>query len=143
MTQFFFEFKKPCFWSTFGPFSNFWGGKQFFPENHTTSYEFLAPCQNLEKSGNIIPRKHPDTQKAGWKDRKKGRKLDRPYFIGLFRLLPGVQQRDYFVFRKFVSMCKLPAAEISPPTCFPGISALTHNIIPPLWQFWPTLNRSL
>ena len=138
MTQFFFEFKKPCFWSTFGPFSNFFEGKIIFPRKsscHTTSYEFLAPCQNLQKSINIIQRKHPDTQKAGWKDRKKDRKLERPYFIGPFRLLPGVQQRDYFVFRKFISMCKLSAGEISPPTSFPGISALTHNIIPPLWQF--------
>ena len=138
MTQFFFEFKKPCFWSTFSPFSNFWGANNFFQKIqlcHTTSYEFQAPCQNVEKSSNIIPRKHPDTQKAGWKDGKKDRRLDRPYFIEPFQLLPGTQQRDHFVFRKFISMCKLSAGEISPPTSFPGISALTHNIIPPLWQF--------
>ena len=102
---------------------------------HTTSYEFLAQCQNLEKPSNIIPRKHPDTQKAGWKDGKKDRRLDRPYFIEPFQLLPGTQQRDHFVFRKFISMCKLSAGEISPSTSFPGISALTHNILPPLWQF--------
>ena len=129
MTQFFFEFKKPCFWSTFSPFSNFWGANNFFQKIqlcHTTSYEFQAPCQNVEKSSNIIPRKHPYTQKAGWKAGKKDRRLG---------LLPGVQQRDHFVLRKFISMCKLSAAEISPPTSFPGISALTHNIITLLWQF--------
>ena len=47
-------------------FPNFWG-KNFFPENpalsRTTSYEFLAPCQNLEKTNDAILRKRPDRQK--------------------------------------------------------------------------------
>ena len=41
-------------------FLNF-GGKKFFLENlvllRTTSYGFLAPCQNLEKTNDTIPRK--------------------------------------------------------------------------------------
>ena len=59
MTKFFYKFKKPCFWPIFGP--KVLGAKQFFPENlplsHTTSYRFLAPCQNLEKTNDAIPRK--------------------------------------------------------------------------------------
>ena len=38
--------------------------KKVFPENpalsHTTSYRFLASCQNLEKPNDTIPRKRPD-----------------------------------------------------------------------------------
>ena len=46
--------------------------KIFFPENPalsgTTSYRFLAPCQNLEKTNDAISRKRPDQQKDGRKD---------------------------------------------------------------------------
>ena len=67
-------------------FPHFWG-KKFFLQNlalsGTTSYGFLAPCQNLEKVNNTIQRKCPDRRKDGW--------TDRPYFIGSFRLPPGVQ----------------------------------------------------
>ena len=42
----------------------------FFLENqalsHTTSYGFLASCQNLEKTNDTIPRKCPDRQKGEW-----------------------------------------------------------------------------
>ena len=69
MTKFFHKFKKPCFWPIFGPFS------QNFQENpalsHTTSYGFLAPCQTLEKTTDIISRKHPDRHKNRWKGRWK------------------------------------------------------------------------
>ena len=69
MNKFFNKFKKPCFWSIFGPFSQF-GGKKNQAVSHTTSYRFLAPCQNLEKTNDTIPRKHPDTQKGRKKDRQ-------------------------------------------------------------------------
>ena len=54
MRKFFNKLKKPCcladVWSTFPIF----GAKKMFPENSglscTTSYRFLAPCQNLEKT---------------------------------------------------------------------------------------------
>ena len=53
------------FWSIFPIF----GAKKNFLENlalpHTTSYGFLAPCQNLEKTNDAIPRKHPDRRKDG------------------------------------------------------------------------------
>ena len=62
-------------------FPNF-GGKIFFPENPalscTTSYGFLAPCQNLVKINDVIPRRCPDRQ-----DGRTYRRIDRPYFIGL------------------------------------------------------------
>ena len=71
MTKFFSKFKKPVFGQFFFHFPNFWG-KKIFLENpdlpHTTSYGFLTPCQNLEKTNYAIPRKHPNRQKDGWKD---------------------------------------------------------------------------
>ena len=40
------------------------GANKFFPENpalsRTTSYGFLAPCQNSEKTNDTIPRKRLD-----------------------------------------------------------------------------------
>ena len=62
MTKFFNIFKKPCFWPIF---PIFWA-KCFFWKiwlSHTTSYGFLASCQNLEKTNDKIPRKHPDRRK--------------------------------------------------------------------------------
>ena len=88
MTKFSNKFKKPCFWPIFPIF----GAKKIFLENPalscTTSYGFLAPCQNLEKVNDTIQRKCPDRRKDG---RKDGR-TDRLYFIGPFRLPPGVQK---------------------------------------------------
>ena len=64
MAKFFVKLKKPCFWPIFCQFSQFWGQKKFFLENLalscTTSYGVLAPYQNLEKTNDIIPRKHLD-----------------------------------------------------------------------------------
>ena len=86
MTQFSNKFKKPCFWPIFPIF----GVKKVFQENlalsHTTSYGFVALCQNLEKVNDVIQRKRPYRRKDGRKDRT--------YFIGPFRLLPGVQKFD-------------------------------------------------
>ena len=88
MTQFSNKFKKPCFWPIFPIF----GAKKMFLENpapsRTTSYGFLASCQNLEKVNDTIQRKCPDRWTEGGKDRR----TDRPYFIGPFRLPPGVQK---------------------------------------------------
>ena len=54
MTKFFNILKKNLF---FGPFL---GAKIIFPENpalsRTTSYKFLAPCQNLERTYDAISR---------------------------------------------------------------------------------------
>ena len=75
MTKVFNILKKPCFWSKFGQFSQFWG-QNFFLEYLalpcTTSYRFLASCQNLEKTHDIIPRKCPG--RHGTEGRKDGRK---------------------------------------------------------------------
>ena len=50
------------------------GAKIFFLENQalsrTTSNGFLALCQNLEKTNDIIPRKCRDRRKDGRKDRR-------------------------------------------------------------------------
>ena len=56
----------------------------------TTSYGFLAPCQDLEKTNDTITRKHLD----GWMDSRMGR----PYFTGLLRIPPEVQQSFVIVF---------------------------------------------
>ena len=73
------------------------GAKKFFLENPalscTTSYGFLAQCQNLEKVNDTIQRKCPDRQK----DRRMNGRMkgwtDRPYFIGPIQLLLGVQKK--------------------------------------------------
>ena len=86
MTKFFNIFKKPVIGSFLAQFLNFGGKKNFFWKiwlSHTTSYGFLASCQNLDKTNHTIPRKCPDR----WKD---GR-MDRHYFIGPFSLTPEVQ----------------------------------------------------
>ena len=70
MTKFFNKFKKPCFW----PIFPILGAKKIPLENlalsRTTLYGFLAPCQNVEKTKYIIPRKHPDRQKDRLKNRR-------------------------------------------------------------------------
>ena len=69
MTKFSNKLKKPCFWPILGPFSQFWGKKNFFSENLalscTTPYEFLAPCQISEKIYDTIPRKCLDRRTDG------------------------------------------------------------------------------
>ena len=68
MTKFSNKFKKPCFWPIFPIF----GAKKIFLENPalscTTSYGFLAPCQNLEKVNDTIQRKRPDRRTEGQTD---------------------------------------------------------------------------
>ena len=82
MTKFFNKFKKPYVWPIFGPFSQFLRQKKFSRKirllSRTTSYGLLALSQNLEKTNDTIPRKRPD----------------RPYFIGPFRLPPGIQNSE-------------------------------------------------
>ena len=78
--------EKTLFWCILDPFSQFWGQKKkFFQENlalsRTTSHGILAPCQNLEKIYDTIPRKCTDRNKDG--------RTDRPYFIGSFPLPLG------------------------------------------------------
>ena len=91
MTKFFNKFKKPCFLANFWSIFPILGAKKNFLENLalpcTTLYEFLAPCQNLEKNALKIPRKHLDRRI----ERRTYGRMGRPYFIGPFRLLPGVQ----------------------------------------------------
>ena len=56
------------FWTIFPIF----GVKTFFLENlalsSTTSYEFLAPCQNLKETNDTIPRKRLDRRTEGQSD---------------------------------------------------------------------------
>ena len=67
MTKFFNKLKKTLFLSRFWTIFPFLGAKKIILENlpqlGKTSYEFLAPHQNLEKSNNIIPKKmHRQTE---------------------------------------------------------------------------------
>ena len=88
MTKFSNKLKKTCFWPILGLFSQFWDKKNFSSENpalsRTTSYEFLAQCQISEKTYHTITRKCLGRRTDG--------RMDRPYFIGLFRLPPRVQK---------------------------------------------------
>ena len=44
----------------------FWQKKIFFLVlSRATSFEFLAPCQNLEKTNDPVPRKHQGRGKDG------------------------------------------------------------------------------
>ena len=66
------------FWPIFPIFL----AKKFFLENptlsRTTSYDFLASCQNLEKTNDTIRRKRPDSRKDGQKGgRTEGQKDER------------------------------------------------------------------
>ena len=64
--------KKPVLGPFCVHFLNFWGKKKFPGKSgslsHTTSYGFLAPCQDLEKVNNTIQRKCSDRRKDRWKD---------------------------------------------------------------------------
>ena len=93
MTQIFIDFKKTLssvhFWSIFPLFFLFFFFFFLYPAlPRTTSDGFLAPCQNLEKTNDTIPRK-----------RLNGR-TDRPSFIGSFRLPPEIENRESFMTRK-------------------------------------------
>ena len=84
MTKF---FKKTLFLARF---PNFWG-KKLFLENPalscTTSYDFLAPYQNLEKTYDTIPKKHLDRRKGRQKERRKDGQKDRQTLF--YRTLPA------------------------------------------------------
>ena len=91
MTKFFNKLKNTLFSAHFYSIFLILEVNKFFLENPAgkTSYGFLAPCQNLEKTNDMIPEKRPDRRKNG---RTDGR-MDRPYSIGRpFRLPPGAQK---------------------------------------------------
>ena len=48
----------------FGPFSQFSGQKVFFSGKRITSHRFLAPCRNLGKTNDTIPRKRLDRRRT-------------------------------------------------------------------------------
>ena len=55
MTKFFNKFKNSCFGPVLSP-----------GLSRTTSYGFLAPCQNLEKTNDALSRKCPNRSMKGW-----------------------------------------------------------------------------
>ena len=67
--QIFQEIGKTLFLAHFGAIFPIFGAKKIFSENsglsRTTSYAILAPCQNLEKINDKIPRKRPYRRKDG------------------------------------------------------------------------------
>ena len=79
----------------FWPILPILGAKKIFLKNltlsHTTSYGFLAPCQNLEKANDTIQRKHLDRRKdkltEEWKDRHKDERMDGQTLF--YRTLPA------------------------------------------------------
>ena len=91
MTIFSNILKQPLFLAHFWAIFPIFGGEKMLLENpalsRTTSYGFLASCQNFEKTNDTIPIKRLDRQKDG---RTDGR-TDRSYFIRPFQLLLRVQ----------------------------------------------------
>ena len=69
-------------------FPNFWGKKCFSKKiwlcHSKLDRGFWHHAKNQENPNDQIPRKQPN--------RRQDRRLNRSYFIGPFRLLPGVQQ---------------------------------------------------
>ena len=89
MTKFFNKLKNTLFLAHFCSIFLILGVNKLENPAGTTSSGFPAPCQNLEKTNDTIPRKRPDRRKN---ERTDGR-TDRPYSIGKpFRLPPGVQK---------------------------------------------------
>ena len=90
MTKFSNKLKETLFLAYFGPIFPILGPKRIFPENpdlsRTTSHEILAPCKNLEKINDTIPRKRLDRRKDGRTDpilydpSRHRRGLNRIYF---------------------------------------------------------------
>ena len=88
MTRFFKKMKKKYFWPIF---SNFWAKELLWKIwlCHVKSYGLLAPCQYLDKTNSIIPRKSPDG--------KTDAKMNRLYFIRPFQLLQGGTKNEMSV----------------------------------------------
>ena len=71
MTKFFNKFKKPCFWSTFGPFSQFLSKINFSGKSGSVTYNFIwisSIMPKLKKTNDTIPRKHLDRRTDGKMD---------------------------------------------------------------------------
>ena len=108
MAKSFNKFKKSCFWPIFGPFSQIWGQKFFSRKSGSVTHNFIWVSNTIpkfRKTNDAIPRKPLDRRTDGSTDgrtdgrmdgRTDGRmdgRTDRPYFIGPFRLLLGVQNQ--------------------------------------------------
>ena len=94
MPKYFNKLKKTVFLDHFWSIFPILEVQNIFPENpalsRTSSYGFLGPCQNLQKTNETIPRKRLDKQK----DRGTDGRTDRLCFIGPLRLPPGIQQEN-------------------------------------------------
>ena len=68
--------------------------------------------KNRRKTNDTIPRKHPDRQNDRWKNGQKNmwncRRTDRPYFLGSFRLLPGIQKYSCSLYYFFLFFLYFP-----------------------------------
>ena len=75
MTKCFNKFEKSCFWpifDPFGPFSQIFGLQNVFQRirlSRTISYEYVAPCKNLEKTNDTTPRNCLDRGTGGRTDK--------------------------------------------------------------------------
>ena len=88
--QIFQWIQKPYLRSNFASFSQFWGQK-FFPENLAVMLNFIQVSSTMPKF-----RKNQWYNSNAQTDRRMDSSIDwrtdRPYFIGPFQLLPGVQK---------------------------------------------------
>ena len=90
MTKFLNKLKKPCFGPFWAFFLNFGAKKIFLRKSGSVTHNFIwvsSTMPNFRKNLWYKFKKMPG-QKDGWKDGRR----NRPYFIGSFRLLLGVQK---------------------------------------------------
>ena len=72
-----FSNKKPRFWPILGPFSQFWGKKNFPRKSGSVTHNFIwvsSTMPNFRKTNDTIPRKCLDRRTGrtmeGWKDKQ-------------------------------------------------------------------------
>ena len=85
MTNFSNKLKKPCSWPIFSPI---FLGRKFARKSGSVTHNFTwdsSTMPNFRKTNDTIPRKSLGRRKGGRTDRR----MNRPYFIGLFGLLGG------------------------------------------------------
>ena len=75
MTKVFNTFKKPCLWPIFGPFTQFWGKKNFSGKSGSVTHNFIWISSTMGKF-----RKKLMIQTPGQKDGRMEGRTDRPYF---------------------------------------------------------------
>ena len=65
------KFKKPCFWSIFGSFSQFWGQKNFFQENPALSRTTPLDFQHQVKFYKKLKMQFQENARTEWRKNRQ------------------------------------------------------------------------